>query len=169
MAEEPVLYGVDGVSGTLKAFVMMLRTYLRDHPELNRLVSGEESSDRFLLFAASMAVSSYNGRPPITQIPIEEIFRLNHQDVLLMMAVCTVLESVMLLQARNQLNYSTGGTNVGVNDKAALLMKMLQYFRSLADQMLTQRKVALNILSILGDSPGIHSEYATVHTSYVFW
>ena len=169
MTSEPVLHGVAGVTDSTKAFVSMLRMFMRDYAPLNRLIAGEESSDRFLLFAAAMALSTYNGRPPLTNLSMDKIFELNHQDLLLRIALCTVLESVILLQARNHLNYSTGGTSVSVNDKAALLIKILQYYKSTTDQELAQRKIALNILSILGDGPGIHSEYVVVHTSYVFW
>jgi hypothetical protein len=152
----------------MRAFVAMTREQLRDYPELNRLLSSEESSDRMLLHAAGKALVRYNGTPPMSQLSLEAIFQLSHQDLLQDMAIINVLESVMFLQARNQLSYSTGGTTVGINDKAGLILKMLQYFRATVDQDLMRRKVAVNTMSILG-GPGIFSEYALVHSSYIFW
>lgn len=164
----PSLRAVDSLSSEMTAFIHMLREHLRDYPELNRLITGVETSDRMLLHAAGKALVRYNGTPPMSQLSLSQVFGLQHQDLLLDMAVINVLESVMLLQARNQLNYSTGGTTVGVNDKAVLLLKILQYLRATVDQDLKVRKVAVNILSILGDM-GVSSEYALVHSSYVFW
>lgn len=164
----PTLHAIEGLSSRMTAFIQMLREHLRDYPELNRLITGVETSDRMLLHAAGKALVRYNGTPPMTQLSLDGIFSLQHQDLLQDMAVINVLESVMLLQARNQINYSTGGTTVGINDKAVLLMKILQYLRSTVDQDLKLRKVAVNIISILGDM-GVSSEYALVHSSYVFW
>ena len=47
--------------------------------------------------------------------------------------VVALIESVGLLQTRNHLNYSTGGINVGTNDKTPLLMQWLQYYRSFTE------------------------------------
>lgn len=168
MSTIPTIQGIAGLSPRMSSFIIMLRAFLRDYPELNELIEGEETSDRMLLMAAGLALVRYNGTPPASSLSLEGVFQQNHQDVLLMMAVVYVLESALLLQARNQINYSTGGTTVGVNDKAPLYMKMLDYFRSISDQDLKQRKISLNIMSIL-DGVGVHSEYALVHSSYVFW
>jgi len=166
---EPSIQSISGISPTMVAFVSMVRAFMRDQAALNRLVDGQESSDRMILFAALDAVSRYNGTAPPTQYSLQDIFQLNRQFLLLRMTVITLLESVMLLQARNHVNYSTGGTTVGANDKAPLLMNVLQYFRTTVDQELLRAKVSDNILSILGAGPGVHSEYWSVHNSYVFW
>lgn len=168
MSSTPQIQGIAGLSPTMRSFIVTLRAYLRDYPELNELLDREETSDRMLLMAAGLSLVRFNGTPPATSLSMEAVHQLNHQDVLLMMSVVAVLESAMLVQARNQLSYSTGGTTVGINDKAPLYLKMLEYFRSISDQALQQRKISLNILSIL-DGVGVHSEYALVHSSYVFW
>lgn len=166
---DPSVQSISGVSPTTASFVGVVRAFMRDHAALNRLVDGQESSDRMILFAIMDAVSRYNGTTPPTQYSLQDIFQLQRQYLLLRMVVITLLESVMLLQARNHVNYSTGGTSVGANDKAPLLMNMLQYFRTTVDQELKMAKVSDNILSILGGGPGVHSEYWSVHNSYVFW
>jgi hypothetical protein len=73
-----------------------------------------------------------------------------------------------MLQTRNHLNYSTGGTNVGVNDKTPLIMNWLQYFRATTSQMIQHVKVAINIEGILGpENSGVHSEYWAINHSYI--
>lgn len=162
------LQGVQGMSDAMKAFVQMVRLYLRDFEELNRLIAGEESTDRMIAWAVLDALSNFNGTPHFTQASLEELLALNQQHLLLRMTVEALIESVGLLQTRNHLNYSDGGINVGVNDKTPLLMNWLQYYRSYTEQLKQRVKVAMNINSILGPSNrGIHSELWAVNVSYL--
>ena len=162
------LQGVQGMSDAMKAFVQMVRLYLRDFEELNRLIAGEESTDRMIAWAVLDALSNFNGTPHFTQASLEDLLALNQQHLLLRMTVEALIESVGLLQTRNHLNYSDGGLNVGVNDKTPLLMNWLQYYRSYTEQLKQRVKVAMNINSILGPSNrGIHSELWAVNVSYL--
>jgi hypothetical protein len=162
------LTGIQGVSPTLKDFVPVVRGYLRDIPELNRLLAGEETGDRFILWSVYDAISWFNGTPHLTALSIDDLFSSQQQSLLLRMTVVTIIESVGLLQTRNHINYSNGGINVGVNDKTPLLMNWLQYYRSSLDQRIQQVKVALNIAGILGPSNvGVHSELFAVNSTYL--
>ena len=49
---------------SLQRFVNQVRMYLRDFPELNRLVDGYESSDRMLAWAVIDALDDFNNTPP---------------------------------------------------------------------------------------------------------
>jgi hypothetical protein len=83
------------------------------------------------------------------------------------MTVCSLVESVGLLQTRNHINYSNGGISVGVNDKTPMLMNWLQYFKSSTEQMKLKVKVAMNINGILGSTnSGVFSEYWAVNGVY---
>lgn len=149
-------------------FVQMVRLFMRDHPELNRLISGEESNDRVIAWAVFDAISDFNNTPHLTGYTLDELLAYNMHSLLLRMTVLTLLESVGILMTRNHLNYSTGGLNVGVNDKTPLIMQWLQYFRSFTEQRKQQVKVALNISSILGPgNVGVPSEYFRIHSSYM--
>lgn len=159
------LEGIPGISQATRDFIPVVREYTRDHPELNRLLAGVESDDRQIAWAIFDAMADFNGTPPINTVSIEYLFQRNQQALLLRMTVCSLIESVGLLQTRNHLNYSTGGTTVGINDKTPMLMQWLQYFKSYTEQMKQRVKVAFNIESILGDS-GIHSEYWAINATY---
>lgn len=152
----------------MAAFVQMVRLYIRDFEELNRLVAGEESNDRMIAWAVLDAVSNFNGTPHFTNLTLEELLQYQQHHLLLRMTVEALLESVGLLQTRNHLNYSDGGINVGVNDKTPLIMSWLQYYRSYTEQLKQRVKVAINIAGILGpNNPGMHSELFAINSSYL--
>jgi hypothetical protein len=160
------LQALPGISPTVREFVASVRAYLRDYEELNRLVAGVESSDRQIAWAAMDALAEFNGTPHFTRFSIDELLDGYQQHSLLRrMTVCTLIESVALLQTRNHVNYSNGGLNLGVNDKTPMLMNWLQYYKASTSQKMQQVKVAINISSILG-TVGLHSELWSVNSSY---
>lgn len=163
------LQGIQGMTDTMKRFIAQVRLMVRDFPELNRLVAGEESGDRFIAWAVLDAISRFNGTPPfLGSFSLEDLVQKNQVHLLTRMTIESLLESIGLLQTRNHLNYSTGGINVGVNDKTPLILNWLQYFKSTTEQRLQQVKVAINIEGILGPSnSGVHSELWAVNASYL--
>jgi hypothetical protein len=150
-----------------RSFIQSVRLYMRDFGELNRIVSGEETSDRQIAWSMLDALADFNGTPHLTSYSFEDLLSRNQHALLLRMTVVSVVESVGLLQTRNHINYSNGGINVGVNDKTPLLMKWMQYYKSFTDQLKQRVKVALNIEGILGPSnSGVHSELWAVNATY---
>ena len=154
-------------SDAMTTFIGVVRDYLRDHPELNRLTEGVESSDRMIGWAVLDAVSLFNGTPHLTNFTLRQLLDRNQHHLLLRMAVVAVLESVMLLQSRNQLSYSAGGTSVAISDKAPMLNGFVQYFKASTDQLLQRVKVAMNISEALDGAVGAHSEMWAVNASYI--
>jgi hypothetical protein len=162
------LQAVIPMSPAMQAFVPVIRAYLRDLPELNRLIAGEETGERFMAWSVLDAMSRFNGTPHFTNYSFEDLLTFNQHYLLLRMCVETILESVGLLQTRNHINYSNGGINVGVNDKTPLIQSWLQMFSARTDQMITRTKVALNIQGILGaENVGVHSELWAVNMTYL--
>lgn len=161
------LDGIPTVSPVMRTFVQSVRGYMRDFPELNRIVRGEESNDRQIAWAVFDALSDFNGTPHFTNMALEDLLMRNQHALMTRMTVISLIESVSLLQIRNHINYSTGGINVGVNDKAPLLLTWLQYYKSYTDQLKQRVKVSLNIEGILGPSnSGVHSELFAVNSTY---
>jgi hypothetical protein len=161
------LQGIPGMTDAFRSFVESVRAYTRDYPELNRLIAGEESTNRQIAWAVLDAISQFNGTPHLTNYSLDDLLQRNQTMLMRRLTVICLVEQVGLLQTRNHINYSTGGINVGINDKTPMLMQWLQYFRSYTDQLLTRVKVALNIEGILGPSnSGIFSEYWSVNCTY---
>lgn len=162
------LEGLPGATPLLRAFVQSVRLYMRDYPELNRLVAGEESSDRQIAFAVLDALDDFNGTPHFTTLDLSSLlYGYRQANLLRRMTVESLLESIGLLQTRNHLTYNNGGFNVGINDKTPLIMQWLSYYKATTDQMKTKVKVAINIEGILGpQNHGVYSEYSLVNTTY---
>ena len=150
------------MSDAFNAFIHTVRLYLRDYPQLNRLVKGEESSDRMIAWAIMDFLSDFAGTPPpIGYYPLEDLLAQHQQALALRGTVIALLESVSILQARNHLNFSDGGLSVGVSDKAPLLLQIRSQLIQKYEQQKVQVKVALNIANAWG--VGEHSEYYSIN------
>jgi len=162
------LQGIPGMSAMSRAFIQMTRNYLRDFPELNRLTAGVENTDRQIAWAILDALSDFNGTPPfLGTTSLEGMLGMNQQALLLRMTCCSLIESVGLLQTRNQINYTNGNITVGINDKTPQLMGWLQKFQSTTEQMKLKVKVAMNIGAMFNSAySGVHSEYWSTNQSY---
>ncbi len=161
------LSNLPGMTQTTRDFIQAVRIYTRDHPQLNRILKGEESSDRMIAWALVDALSDFNGTPPLSGWSLEDLLSRGQMHLLLRMTVVNLIESVGLLQTRNHVNYSDGGWNGGSNDKTPLLMNWLQYFKGMVEQKKTRVKVAMNIESIIGPgNVGLFSELWAVNSSY---
>jgi hypothetical protein len=161
------LEGIPNVTPMMRNFVAQVRLYIRDYPELNRIVRGEESSDRQIAWATLDALDNFNGTPHFTSMTLDDLLQRHQAHLMTRLTVVALLESVALLQARNHINYSNGAINVGVNDKGPLLLQYIQYYRSYTEQLKQRVKVAFNIEGILGPSmSGVHSEIWAVNGTY---
>ena len=166
-AELQGLDGIPGVSETFNSFIQTVRLFTRDHPQLNRLVKGEESSDRMIAWAILDFLSDFAGTPPpLGYFMLEELFDMHYQSFALRGTVVALMQSVGILQTRNHLQFSDGGISVGVSDKAPMLLQWIRDFQNKYEQEKTQRKVSLNIAQMLGTFSGTHSEYFFVNGWY---
>lgn len=151
------------ISG-LQGLVASVRAYMRDYKELNRLIAGEESSDRQIVWAIIDALDDFNTTPPFTRFSIENF---PSRSLLVRATVITLLEGIGLLQTRNHLSFSDGGLQVGVNDKTPFLQAWLQLFSNKYEEKKRNLKVAYNIESAWGG--GLHSELYFVNGFYGVW
>jgi len=162
------LDGIPGVSGVFNSFIQTVRLFTRDHPQLNRLVKGEESSDRMIAWAIHDFLSDFAGTPPpLGYLTLEQMFQQHLQAFALRGVTVALLQSVGILQTRNHLNFSDGGISVGVSDKAPMLMQWIRDFQNKYEQQKMQIKVSQNIAQLLTGAPGgIHSELFFVNGWY---
>lgn len=166
MAELQGLSGVTGQGEVFDSFVQTVRFFLRDYPELNRLVKGEEHSNRMIAFAVMDFLSDFAGTPPfLGYFTIEDLCHMHMQSFAVRGTAITLLQSVGMLQTRNQLSFSDGGISVGISDKSPLLMQWIRDFQNKYEQQKTQIKISLNISQLFG-SIGTHSEYFFVNGWY---
>lgn len=146
-------------------FAHQVRSFIRDYSELNRLIDGEESSNRQIVWAIMDTLDDFNTTPPIIQA--FSVSNFPSRSMLIRGVVCSLLESIGLLQTRNHINFSDGGLQVGINDKTPFIQSWLQIFRNSYEDKKVKLKVALNIESAWGG--GVYSEYAFVNSYYGAW
>jgi hypothetical protein len=141
--------------------IALIRAKLRDFPELNRLIEGRETSDREIAFAIMEAIDDFNNSPPlIGQYSLENFPSIS---LLIRGSIINVLESVGLLQTRNQMSYSDGqGVQVGVSDKTPMIMNWISLYTNQYEQKKFRLKQAINLGNAMNSS-GIPSEYQYVN------
>lgn len=148
----------------LNNFVQQIRTFIRDYPELNRLVAGVESSNRQIVWSIFDALDDFNTSPPFTGFGYTNF---PSKSLLVRGAVCSLLESIGLLQTRNHLQFSDGGIQVGINDKTPMIQSWLQIFRNAYEDKKMKIKVGYNIETAWGG--GVYSEFRFVNNFYGEW
>lgn len=134
-----------------------LRLFLRDTPELNRLIRKQESDDEMLEFAIEMAISDWNSTPP--HIGATTIMNFPGLFMLLHGAAIQILVSQGILQARNELNYSAGGSNFVRSNKTGYYMQWLVNLDNKYQQNKRNMKISSNLRRGWG---GVNSEYDMV-------
>lgn len=149
----------------VQQFISTVRLYLRDYPELNRLIHGQENSNRMIAWAILDAIDDWNSTPPL--IPAVDLMNFPSKSLLLRGTVVNLLQSVGLLQTRNHLTFSDGGIQVGVSDKTPLLQSWIQLLGNQYEEKKQRLKVAINIE--LGWGAGVHSEYLWTNGFYGGW
>jgi len=166
MAELQGMGDIPGVSDRFNAFIHMMRLWMRDYPQLNRLIRGVEHSNRLIAWAVLDFLSDFSqSPPPLGQYSLEHLLDLGYTNLARRGTAIALLESLGLLQTRNQLNFSDGGINVGISDKTPQLQSWLQLFQSKYEQDKIKIKISLNIQGILGEQ-GVSSEYSLVNGFY---
>jgi hypothetical protein len=149
----------------LNNFINQVRVFMRDYPELNRLIAGEESSNRQIAWAIFDTLDDFSSTPPF--IGTYGLSNFPSKSKLIRGTVCSLLQSIGLLQTRNHLTFSDGGIQVGINDKTPLIQSWLQMFKNDYEDWKIKAKVAINIESAWGG--GIFSEYRFVNNFYGEW
>lgn len=143
----------------------VIRAYMRDYAELNRLIKGVESSDRLIFWAIADCIDDWNSTPPL--IGPVSILNFPSKHLLVRGTVINLLESVGLLQTRNHLTFSDGGIQVGISDKTPLIQAWIQLLKNSYESKKLRLKVAMNIEAAWGG--GVHSEYLWVNGFYGGW
>lgn len=161
-----VTVGAPALPRALANLIAMVRAELRDFPELNRLVAGVESSDRFIALAIRSATEDWNTTIPL----ISRVTYDTHPStyLLVLKAKIEIFKQVMVLQSRNHLSYSDGqGATVNSSDKAPMLQSMITLFVSEYEPKKREMKIALNVAGGWGDS--VSSDLAVVNTFWGEW
>lgn len=145
-------------SYTRAEYTGMLRKFLRDIDELNKLLGRKESSDKQLELALDMALDDWNMTPPILNAFTYDDFPA--PNLLIRGAAIQVLTSAGILASRNKLSYNDGGVAVQSSDQAAEYTGWLQMIVNDYERKKQAIKVQYNLESCWGR---VYSEYSQVN------
>jgi len=140
----------------------LLRLFLNDTPELNRLIRREESTDEKLDLAMDLATDDYNITPPLLGVTTLKNFPSLY--LLIYGSTIQVLRSAGILQSRNELAYSSGGVSVRIFDKTQLYQSWINQFIAEYERKKNNFKISTNINNAMAG--GIASEYSILN---YFW
>jgi len=148
-----VLQTIDGTSRMERA-KRYLRLFLRDTPQLNRLIRKEESDAELLTFAIEMTISDWSSTSPF----IDRIDINNYPSLYLLMhgAVVQLLKTQGIYQARNELQYQAGGSSFMRFNKSSYYMNWMINLANDYEVKKRNMKIAKNIMGGWG---GVASEY----------
>lgn len=140
----------------------LLRLFLNDTAELNRLIRQEESDDDKLDLSILLAVDDWNITLPL----IGTINVATHPSIYLLIhgAAIQALRSAGILQSRNQLEYASGGITVRTFDKTQLYQSWIMQFMQDYERKKMELKKFYNIANSWPG--GVHSEYQQI---YWYW
>ena len=143
----------------------MVRSKMRDMPELNTLIDGEENSDELIYDAIDITLSRVNTVPPRLGVFLARNTPLH---ILMDGVIFELLESAAILLTRNYLQFSTGGFTVDPPQYGlyqSMADKYWQRFRS----EIQQYKVSLNHQLAVDGSGGIFSDWLIVNRPTRFY
>lgn len=145
----------------LENFKSEVRGYIRDFPELNRLIVGEESSDRMIQYCVFLALDDWNTTPPLASNTVSDF---PSRVILLQLTLIHLLTSVAILKSRNRFVYNDGGFSAQTEEQDGAYLQMAALLRSQVDPKIMRLKVALNIAG--GYGAGLPSEYTWINSWY---
>jgi len=139
-----------------------VRAWLRDFPELNRLLAGEESSPRMVQFCAHMALDEWNAYSPVQ---FGSVGAFPNKTILIQLTVIYILMSAGILHSRNRFDFNSGGFVADTERQADEYPKWIQLIRAQLAGLMKNLSIRLNISSASGGG-GVPSEYSMLHNWY---
>ncbi len=132
----------------------LLRRFVRDYPELNRLLRAQEHSPEDIDLALDLTVAEYNAKnPPLAEVTIDSYPNL---WLLLHGGAVHLIRSAGIMQARNRLPYSSGGISVRMFDKTEIYMQWVREFIADYNHTLVDSKMSANLRQGWGGVPSIY-------------
>ena len=149
------------MAADLKEYRDVLRAFIKDNADLNRLLKfKQENEDSLLELYVNLALGFLNSIPPFigpftfANFPIPNL--IIHQ------ATIECLISNSIVQARNELTYNNGGITIKIADGSRYLNLLQMLYRATDSEIsaLKNIKIAINIQNAYG---GVSSPYSYLH------
>ena len=150
----------------LQRYVVLIRLYMNDSPELNRLIRKHESSDPRIIMAINMVLDDWTITDPRRMMYSASNFPSH--SLLIKGAVIELLRGTGMLHSRNKLAYSAGGLTVQLFNKSQDYMGWIANLSREYDEKKTRTIRQMNLAAAYGQGPvGLHSEYLRSIDAYM--
>ena len=137
-----------------------IRLCVKDSPFLNILLEGDlQSSDELINLAMKLAVSEFNGIPPMSQFAVDT-FPSDH--ILLDGTLYRLCMSEAERQLRNNIDFSVQGLQAGLDNKYREYLEMSKYYKDNLYQAAQSFKINANTEQAWD---GLYSPYAAIFES----
>jgi len=131
-----------GINKSKEELVVLLRTYLGDSPEENRIIPGKETSDDKLSLALDLALDEYNNTPPFETRTFQTFPSL---ITILSGAAIQALVMAGLVQSRNHLQFSDGRFSTVIEDKSPAYQAWINQIIATYQRNVSAIKTSLNM------------------------
>jgi hypothetical protein len=121
-----------------------VREYTSDYAVNNYLIEGEEMTDTFIELCMTFAADSFNVIPPKGNIGVQNF---PSKVLLLYGTLWHAYDGKALLLARNTMQYSDGGLQIPIEERAELYRSLAANFQQQFMESATKLKIQLNMES----------------------
>lgn len=125
-----------------------VREYTSDYAVNNYLIEGEEMTDTYISLCMTLAADSFNTIPPIGNVGLQNF---PSKAVLLYGTLWHAYQGKSLLLARNTMQYSDGGLQIPIEERAELYSQLAANFERQFSESATKLKIQLNMESGWGE------------------
>lgn len=125
-----------------------IREFTSDYAPNNYLIDGEEMTDTFLSLCMTLAADSFNSMTPRSSFGVETF---PSKAILLYGTLYHAYNGKSLLLARNTMQYSDGGLNIPIEERAELYMNLANGFQQTFTTQTKALKIQMNMDSGWGD------------------
>ena len=131
-----------GINKSKEELIKMLRTFLGDSPEENKLIPDQEISDDKLALALDMALDLHNKTPPFENTTFQTFPSLT---LMLHGGAIQALIMAGIVQNRNYISFSDGGVQEVLSDKGPAYQGWIQNLMGQYREETLNLKTSLNM------------------------
>lgn len=133
-----------------------IREFASDYAPNNHLIDGEEFTDTYIAMCISLAIDVFNTMVPVSRHQVENF---PSKSILLWGSLWHMFEGKSVLLARNTMNYSDGGLQIPIEERAELYKSLANGFHQNFDTAAKALKIQQNMESGWGSLSGDSSMF----------
>ena len=143
-------------ASTLQSYADAIKATMRDRPELNSLIEGEEHKDESRKKAVEEALDWLNGIAPLTEYTLSDC---PYRRYLIDMAIMRLLRSLLYLLERNAIDVADPGGAAAYKKQRDYIRQTIQELRSEVIPELREAKKARGLMDAIAYSGSTSSSY----------